>query len=79
VTAWRAHRTAAGKPVGFDIDLAREIGELWRVKADTLGIYYRKSDAKLGTGLRSAIATLNKNGTLMKLAIKYQIPVSDVK
>jgi hypothetical protein len=46
---------------------------------DTFGVYYRKSDAKLGTALRSAIAMLKKNGTLKKLAIKYQIPVSDVK
>lgn len=46
---------------------------------DTFGIYYRKSDAKLGKALRSAIATLKKNGTLKKLAIKHQIPVAAVK
>lgn len=46
---------------------------------DTFGIYYRKSDAKLGKALKSAIATLKKNGTLKKLAAKQQIPVSDVK
>src|SRR6266498_3941542 len=46
---------------------------------DTFGIYYRKSDTKLGTALRVAIKTLKKNGTLKKIATKYQIPVSDVK
>jgi polar amino acid transport system substrate-binding protein len=46
---------------------------------DAFGIYYRKSDAKLGKALKSAIATLKKNGTLKKLARKQQIPVSDVK
>jgi polar amino acid transport system substrate-binding protein len=46
---------------------------------DTFGIYYRKSDTKLGKALRSAIATLKKNGTLKKLAAKQQIPAGDVK
>src|SRR5919108_1234560 len=46
---------------------------------DTFGIYYRKSDAKLGKALRSAIATLKRNGTLKRLAAKQQIPASDVK
>jgi polar amino acid transport system substrate-binding protein len=48
-------------------------------QSDTFGIYYRRSDAKLGKALRSAIATLKKNGTLKKLAKKQQIPASDVK
>ena len=48
-------------------------------ETDTFGIYYRKSDTKLGTALRSAIKTLKKNGTLKKLAQKQQIPVADVK
>jgi polar amino acid transport system substrate-binding protein len=48
-------------------------------ETDTFGIYYRKSDAKLGTALRSAIKTLKKNGTLKRIAAKYQIPASDVK
>jgi len=47
--------------------------------SDTFGIYYRKSDAKLGKALRSAIATLKKNGTLKRLAKKQQIPAGDVK
>src|SRR3982751_733881 len=46
---------------------------------DTFGIYYRKSDKKMGKALKGAIATLKKNGTLKKLAAKQQIPASDVK
>ena len=46
---------------------------------DTFGIYYRKSDAKLGKGLRVAVAKLKRNGTLKKLALKWQLPVADVK
>jgi len=46
---------------------------------DTFGIYYRKSDTKLGKALKSAIATLKKNGTLKKLAAKQKIPAADVK
>jgi polar amino acid transport system substrate-binding protein len=46
---------------------------------DTFGIYYRKSDAKIGKALRTAVAKLRKNGTLKKFALKYQIPVTDVK
>ncbi|MGN6432109.1 MAG: hypothetical protein ACTHNB_15470 [Gaiellaceae bacterium] len=34
---------------------------------------------KLGKALESVIATLKKNGTLKKLAIVQQIPVSDVE
>ena len=48
-------------------------------ETDTFGIYYRKSDVKLGKALRSAIATLKKNGTLKRLAAKQQIPAGDVK
>ena len=46
---------------------------------DAFGIYYRRADAKLGTALRSAIKAFKKNGTLRKLAAKYQIPVSNVR
>jgi polar amino acid transport system substrate-binding protein len=46
---------------------------------DTFGIYYRKSDTKLGKGLRTAVAKLKRNGTLKKLALKWQLPVADVK
>jgi polar amino acid transport system substrate-binding protein len=48
-------------------------------ETDTFGIYYRPSDTKLGTALKSAIKTLKRNGTLKKLAAKQQIPASDVK
>jgi polar amino acid transport system substrate-binding protein len=48
-------------------------------ETDTFGIYYRPSDKKLGTALKSAIKTLKKNGTLKKLAAKQQIPAADVK
>jgi polar amino acid transport system substrate-binding protein len=46
---------------------------------DTFGIYYRKGETKLGTGIRSAIRTLKQRGTLRKIAAKHQIPVSNVK
>jgi len=48
-------------------------------ETDTFGIYYRKSDTKLGTALKVAIKKLKKNGTLKKLAAKQQIPAGDVK
>jgi len=48
-------------------------------ETDTFGIYYRKSDTKLGTALRSAIKTLKKNGALKKIAARYQLPATDVK
>ncbi len=48
-------------------------------ESDAFGIYYRKSDTKLGTALKSAIKTLKKNGTLKKIATKHLIPVSNVK
>jgi polar amino acid transport system substrate-binding protein len=48
-------------------------------ESDAFGIYYRKADKKLGTGLRSAIKTLKKNGTLRKIARKYEIPITNVK
>jgi len=48
-------------------------------ETDTFGIYYRKADKKLGTALKSAIKTLKKNGTMKKIAAKYQLPAADVK
>jgi polar amino acid transport system substrate-binding protein len=48
-------------------------------ESDAFGIYYRKSDTKLGTALRSAIKTLKKKGTLAKIAKKFEIPTSNVK
>jgi len=46
---------------------------------DSFGIYYRKSDTKLGAGLREAVSALKKNGTMAKLAAKYKLPAADVK
>jgi polar amino acid transport system substrate-binding protein len=48
-------------------------------ESDAFGVYYRKSDTKLGVGLRAAIKKLKKNGTLKKIARKYEIPVTNVK
>jgi polar amino acid transport system substrate-binding protein len=48
-------------------------------ESDAFGIYYRSSDKKMGPALKAAIKKLKKNGTLKKIATKYQIPVSDVK
>jgi ABC-type amino acid transport substrate-binding protein len=47
--------------------------------SDAFGIYYRKSDAELGSRFKTAVATLKKNGTLRKLAVKHNIPPADVK
>jgi polar amino acid transport system substrate-binding protein len=47
--------------------------------SDAFGIYYRKSDPELGAQFKTAIATLKKNGTLRRLAVKFQIPPADVK
>lgn len=48
-------------------------------ESDAFGIYYRPADKKLGTALRSAVKALKKNGTLRRLATKYQIPVTNVR
>jgi polar amino acid transport system substrate-binding protein len=48
-------------------------------ESDAFGIYYRKSDTKMGNALRSAIKTLKKNGTLKKIAKKFEIPTTNVK
>jgi len=44
---------------------------------DTFGVYYRRGDT-LGLKIKAGIAKLKKNGTLVNLAKKYKIPVSDV-
>jgi ABC-type amino acid transport/signal transduction systems, periplasmic component/domain len=46
---------------------------------DSFGIYFRKSDTALGAGLRAAVKALKTNGTMAKLAGKYQLPPADVK
>jgi polar amino acid transport system substrate-binding protein len=48
-------------------------------ESDAFGIYYRKSDTKMGKALRSAVKTLKKNGTLKKIAKKFEIPTTNVK
>ena len=45
---------------------------------DNFGVYFRKGDA-LGAQIKSGIAKLKSNGTLVRLAKKYKIPVADVK
>lgn len=45
---------------------------------DTFGIYYRKGDP-IGAKISAGVKKLKSNGTLVKLAGKYKIPVSDVK
>jgi polar amino acid transport system substrate-binding protein len=45
---------------------------------DIFGVYHRKGDA-LGGKIKTGIAKLKGNGTLVRLATKYKIPVSDVK
>ena len=48
--------------------------------SDAFGIYYRKADAStLGAQIKDGIAKLKADGTLKKLALKYKIPVADVK
>jgi polar amino acid transport system substrate-binding protein len=48
-------------------------------ETDTFGIYYRKADKSLGTALKAAVKKLKKNGTLKRIAAKYQLPAADVK
>lgn len=46
---------------------------------DAFGIYYRKGDTLLASGLRDAVSGLKRDGTLAKLAAKYKLPAADVK
>jgi len=47
---------------------------------DAFGIYYRKADAAtLGTQIKDGVAKLKADGTLVKIANKYKVPVADVK
>jgi polar amino acid transport system substrate-binding protein len=45
---------------------------------DTFGIYFRKGDA-IGAQIRAGVKKIKSNGTLVRLAAKYKIPVADVK
>ena len=48
--------------------------------SDQFGIYYRKGDAAtVGMQISDGIAQLKSNGTLVKIATKYKIPVTTVK
>ncbi len=47
---------------------------------DSFGIYYRKADAStLGQQIKDGVAKLKSDGTLVKIATKYKVPVADVK
>ncbi len=47
---------------------------------DSFGIYYRKADASsLGQQISSGIAQLKSNGALKAIALKFKVPVADVK
>jgi polar amino acid transport system substrate-binding protein len=45
---------------------------------DSFGIYYRKGDP-IAAKLKAGVARLKANGTLARLAVKYKIPVSNLK
>jgi len=48
--------------------------------SDQFGIYYRKGDAAtVGKEISDGIAQLKSNGTLVKIATKYKIPLTTVK
>jgi polar amino acid transport system substrate-binding protein len=48
--------------------------------SDQFGIYYRKADAgSIGQQIQAGVAKLKSDGTLVKLATKYKIPVNTVK
>jgi polar amino acid transport system substrate-binding protein len=48
--------------------------------SDQFGIYYRMGDAAtVGKEISDGIAQLKSNGTLVKIATKYKIPVTTVK
>jgi polar amino acid transport system substrate-binding protein len=48
--------------------------------SDAFGIYFRKADAStLGAQIKDGVARLRVKGTLKGLALRYKIPVADVK
>jgi polar amino acid transport system substrate-binding protein len=75
-----------------DVDLTQDTSFAFQAKAhagkiavgytfaqkDTFGIYFSKGD-QVGAKLRAGVAKLKKNGTLVRLARRYKIPVSDVR
>ena len=47
---------------------------------DSFGIYYRKADdSTLGQQIKDGVAKLKSDGTLVKIATKYKVPLADVK
>jgi polar amino acid transport system substrate-binding protein len=47
---------------------------------DSFGIYYRKGEAStIGKQIADGVAKLKANGTLKTIAVKYKVPVADVK
>jgi polar amino acid transport system substrate-binding protein len=75
-----------------DVDLTQDTSFAFQAKAhpgklavaytfpakDSFGVYYRKGDP-VGAQLRRGVTTLKANGTLKRLAVKYKIPVGNVK
>jgi polar amino acid transport system substrate-binding protein len=75
-----------------DVDLTQDTSFAFQAKAhpgkiavaytfkakDTFGIYFRKGDP-IGSKIRVGTAKLRSNGTLKRLALKYKVPVSDIK
>lgn len=54
-----------------------QVGYIFPQK-DTFGVYFRKGDP-IGAKIKAGIAALKANKTLVRLAVKYKIPVSDFK
>jgi polar amino acid transport system substrate-binding protein len=75
-----------------DVDLTQDTSFAFQAKAhpgkiavaytfpakDTFGVYYRKNEP-IGAQLKSGMAKLKANGTLARLAVKYKIPIANVK
>ena len=75
-----------------DVDLTQDTSFAFQAKAhpgkiavgytfpekDSFGVYYRKGDP-VGAKIKAGVAKLKSNGTLTRLAVKYKIPVSDVR
>ncbi|TML21750.1 MAG: transporter substrate-binding domain-containing protein [Actinobacteria bacterium] len=75
-----------------DVDLTQDTSFAFQAKAhpgkiavaytfpakDRFGVYFRKGDP-LGAKIKTGIAKLRANRTLVQLALKYKIPVADVK
>jgi polar amino acid transport system substrate-binding protein len=75
-----------------DVDLTQDTSFAFQAKAhpgkiavaytfpakDTFGVYYRKNEP-IGAQIKSGMAKLKANGTLARLAVKYKIPIVNVK